>query len=180
MKLVPESIYLKTCSPSFPEPRVPHSPPWAAFRACWRSAVAPAQESVSAEADGKWPGKLQFVIDKGNPWSFIEDLCLFKRICETHPWILEKTFSLSSWTFFSFCKSCPFHYTLSFFSMSHFLSFVVVFLFCFLKLRRGTSLAIQWLRLCAPTEVGMGSVPGWGTKIPHVMWHHQKKKKSGF
>ena len=29
----------------------------------------------------------------------------------------------------------------------------------------GTSLAIQWLRLCASTAEGMGSVPRWGARI---------------
>ena len=32
----------------------------------------------------------------------------------------------------------------------------------------GSSLAVQYLRLCAPTSVGAGSVPGRGTKIPHA------------
>ena len=29
----------------------------------------------------------------------------------------------------------------------------------------GTSLAVQWLGLCAPNAGDMGSIPGWGTKI---------------
>ena len=120
------------------------------------------------------PGKFQFVIDKGNPWSFIEDLCLFKRICETHPWILKKAFSLSLELFSVFAKVVP--------SITHSAFLYVTFFefcccFCFLKSRLGTSLSIQWLRLCAPTGAGMGSVPWWGTKVPHAMWHHQKKKK---
>ena len=41
----------------------------------------------------------------------------------------------------------------------------------------GTSLAVQWLGLCAPTAGGMGSIPGWGTKIPHAAWCGKKKKK---
>ena len=41
----------------------------------------------------------------------------------------------------------------------------------------GTSLAIQWLRLCDPTAGGtQGLVHGWG-KIPHAMHCGQKKKK---
>ena len=43
--------------------------------------------------------------------------------------------------------------------------------------RRGTCLAVQWLRLHVSTEGGMGSIPGWGTKIPYAVWHGQKKKK---
>ena len=33
----------------------------------------------------------------------------------------------------------------------------------------GTSLVIQWLRLCAFPAGGWRSVPGWGTKILHAM-----------
>ena len=32
----------------------------------------------------------------------------------------------------------------------------------------GTSLVVQWLRLHVPNARSMGSIPGWGTKIPHV------------
>ena len=32
----------------------------------------------------------------------------------------------------------------------------------------GTSLVVQWLRLCASNAGGMDSIPGWGTKIPHT------------
>ena len=28
----------------------------------------------------------------------------------------------------------------------------------------GTSLMVQWLRLCAPNADGLGSIPGWGTR----------------
>ena len=38
----------------------------------------------------------------------------------------------------------------------------------------GTSLAVQWLRLCASTAGGMGLIPGWGTKMSHATWHGQK------
>ena len=37
----------------------------------------------------------------------------------------------------------------------------------------GTSLAVQWLRLCTYTLGVVGSIPGRGTKIPHA----QKVKK---
>ena len=39
---------------------------------------------------------------------------------------------------------------------------------------RGTSLVVQWLRLCAASAGGTGSVTGWGTKIPHATWHNEK------
>ena len=32
----------------------------------------------------------------------------------------------------------------------------------------GIFLAVQWLRLCASTAWGAGSIPGWGTKIPRA------------
>ena len=32
----------------------------------------------------------------------------------------------------------------------------------------GTSLLVQWLRLCASSARGKGLIPGRGTKIPHV------------
>ena len=41
----------------------------------------------------------------------------------------------------------------------------------------GTSLVVQWLRLSASTAEGMGSIPGWGTKIPCAVGYGQKKKK---
>ena len=42
------------------------------------------------------------------------------------------------------------------------------------KVRPGASLVDQWLRLCASTEEGTGSISGWRTKIPHVAWRGQK------
>ena len=33
----------------------------------------------------------------------------------------------------------------------------------------GTSLEAQWLRLCASAPGSMGSIPGWGTKIPRAV-----------
>ena len=38
----------------------------------------------------------------------------------------------------------------------------------------GTSLVVQWLRLCTPNAGRVGSIPGRGTKIPHASWHCQK------
>ena len=38
----------------------------------------------------------------------------------------------------------------------------------------GTSLVVQWLRLCACNAGDVGSIPGWGTKIPHASWCSQK------
>ena len=35
---------------------------------------------------------------------------------------------------------------------------------------------VQWLRLCAFNAGAMGSISGWGTKIPHGKWHGQKWK----
>ena len=50
----------------------------------------------------------------------------------------------------------------------------------FLKKTLGTSLAVQWLRLCVCTAGGAGSIPGWGTKIPHTAQCGQKIKKNFF
>ena len=43
-----------------------------------------------------------------------------------------------------------------------------------------TSLAVQWLRLCASNTGGVGLIPGLGTKMPHAVWHSQNKKPHGF
>ena len=45
------------------------------------------------------------------------------------------------------------------------------------KKERGTSLVVQWLRLCTYNAGCTGSVPDWGTKIPHASGHGQKKKR---
>ena len=44
--------------------------------------------------------------------------------------------------------------------------------------KNGTSLVVQCLRLHASTPRGTGSIPGWGTKILHAVWHspHPPKK----
>ena len=39
---------------------------------------------------------------------------------------------------------------------------------------KGTSLVVQWLRLCASTVGGESLIPGQGTKIPHATGHSQK------
>ena len=43
----------------------------------------------------------------------------------------------------------------------------------------GTSLVFRWLSLCASSAVGMGSVPGGRTKVPHatcqVVWQKANK-----
>ena len=43
--------------------------------------------------------------------------------------------------------------------------------------RDGTSLVVQWLRLCSSTSGGLGSIPGQGNKIWLATWHGPKKKK---
>ena len=55
---------------------------------------------------------------------------------------------------------------------------VLLLLLCYslLKNASGTSVLFQWLRLHAPTAVGLGSIPGQGTKIPHAVWCGQKNK----
>ena len=43
--------------------------------------------------------------------------------------------------------------------------------------KRGTFLAVQWLRLCTSTAGVTGLIPGQGTKIPHAVQCSWKKKK---
>ena len=45
------------------------------------------------------------------------------------------------------------------------------------KRNLGNSLAIQWLGLCAVIAGGMGSMPGWGSKIPQTLQPSQKKNE---
>ena len=40
----------------------------------------------------------------------------------------------------------------------------------------GTSLVVQQLRFCTFNAGDMGSIPGWGTKIPHTAWCGQVNK----
>ena len=40
----------------------------------------------------------------------------------------------------------------------------------------GTSLVVQWLRLCAPSAKGPGSIPGWGTRSPMLQLRPGKAK----
>ena len=42
------------------------------------------------------------------------------------------------------------------------------------KLKLGTSLAVQWLRLCTSKAGGASLIPGWGTKTPDAAWRNQK------
>lgn len=42
---------------------------------------------------------------------------------------------------------------------------------------RGTSLAVEQLRLHISNGGGLNSIPGWETKIPHAVRCCQKKKK---
>jgi len=45
---------------------------------------------------------------------------------------------------------------------------VCAFMQTFEKISRsGPSLVVQWLRLSASTAGGVGSIPGWGNKIPY-------------
>ena len=45
-----------------------------------------------------------------------------------------------------------------------------------IKINKGTSLVVQWLRLCTSTARGTGLIPGQETKILHA--GQPKKKKS--
>ena len=37
---------------------------------------------------------------------------------------------------------------------------------------------VQWLRLCASSARGAGSIHGRGTKTPHAKWHGQTNKQN--
>ena len=67
---------------------------------------------------------------------------------------------------FHFFTPCPFLVT--FFPPAH---------ITFKNRRGGTSLMVQWLQLRAPNAGGMGSIPGWGTKIPHATQRGPKINK---
>ena len=41
-------------------------------------------------------------------------------------------------------------------------------------MRRGTSLLVQWLRLCASSARDAGRISGRGTKILHAVWCGQE------
>ena len=43
------------------------------------------------------------------------------------------------------------------------------------KIVQGTSLVVQWLRLHTPSAGGVGSIPGWGTKMPRAAQRGQRK-----
>ena len=49
-----------------------------------------------------------------------------------------------------------------------------------LNLQAGNSLVVQQLRLWASAAGTMGSIPAWGTKIPHAMWYAQEKKSPSY
>ena len=46
-----------------------------------------------------------------------------------------------------------------------------------LKTSLGTALVVRWLRLCTSTTGDAGSIPGQGTKIPHVTQCSQINRK---
>ena len=45
--------------------------------------------------------------------------------------------------------------------------------------KTGTTLVVQWLRLRVSKAGCMGSIPGWGTKIPHATQCGNKRKEIG-
>ena len=77
----------------------------------------------------------------------------------------------TSWMFFSWHRHClSLHF-------AKFKNMTLTYIKCPVKSHISrTSLVVQWLRLCTTRARGMSSVPGWGTKIPHAMWHGPKNK----
>ena len=54
------------------------------------------------------------------------------------------------------------------------------------KLSWGTFPVVQWLRLCTANAGGAGSIPGWGTRVPHatvmyrtVLWTLWERERVG-
>ena len=47
------------------------------------------------------------------------------------------------------------------------------------RVGKGTFRGVQWSRVCASNAGAAGSIPGQGTKIPHVEWCGQIEKKKG-
>ena len=47
---------------------------------------------------------------------------------------------------------------------------------CFLNCHVGDSMVIQWLEIHTSTAGGRCSIPGWGTKILHMMWPKTNKQ----
>ena len=43
-------------------------------------------------------------------------------------------------------------------------------------MKKGTSLVVQWLRLCAPNAEGPGSIPGQGTRAHVPQLRHDRAK----
>ena len=54
---------------------------------------------------------------------------------------------------------------------------LIIYTVGFLKIYR-TSLMVQWLRCHVSNAVDVGSIPGWGTNIPHATRCGQKIKKT--
>ena len=50
-----------------------------------------------------------------------------------------------------------------------------------MKIEQGSSLVVQWLRLCVSTAESEGSIPGWAIKVPQanevVKTSKQRKRK---
>ena len=73
--------------------------------------------------------------------------------------------------------SCPTGKTTTTVKQSTHLFFILKKFTPILKMSYGTSLAVQWLKLCASIARGMGLIPGQGSKIPHVAQNKNLKKK---
>ena len=80
--------------------------------------------------------------------NFLDDQISKRRLCENHSLVLKRMRDLEK-----------------------------IYLHLLIKEADWTCLVVQWLRLCASTARGMGSVPGQGTKIPTCPWCGQKEKE---
>ena len=80
--------------------------------------------------------------------NFLDDQISKRRLCENHSLVVKRMRDLEK-----------------------------IYLHVLIKEADWTCLVVQWLRLCASTARGMGSVPGQGTKIPTCPWRGQKEKE---
>ena len=78
------------------------------------------------------------------------------------------------WAFFTHCFMLFIPFNLSTMIMVYYYNWNQIFLKI---IKKGPSLAVQWLRLCTSTAGGTGLIPGCKTKILHAVWQGQEINK---
>ena len=59
----------------------------------------------------------------------------------------------------------------------HYEPLMIIHIYTVFRKSLAISLVDQWLRLCASTSGGSGSIPGWKTKILHATQPKEGKKR---